>query len=119
MGSGSIGANPGDAVERGGAAESVADAFTGLVADFETLVEQAHEDAAEPLCQEGYTAFLELAAPWIRDVQEYGRDLAGNIAAAGERTGAADDDAGAGFQTVRGLLAERIDRQASGCTPRP
>ncbi|MDT0302507.1 hypothetical protein [Streptomonospora wellingtoniae] len=118
MGSGPVGANPGDAVERGGAAEAVADTFTGLSTDFQTLVEQAGQDAAEPLCREGYAAFLELAAPWIRDVQEYGTDLAGNIAAAGERAGAADDGADAGFRTARALLAERIDGRTSPYSPR-
>jgi hypothetical protein len=97
-----VGANPTQAVSRGSAAEDHALTFSDLTEDFARLLERTMEDAKEPLCQEGYPDFRDLARPRMREVQEHGTALAGNVQAGGARAGATDTDSAAGYDDSTG-----------------
>jgi hypothetical protein len=113
-----IAANAREAAERGGTAQTYADTFTGLVNDFDDLLLDTGIAAVEALVKEGYTEYKDDARRWLRDVQEYGADLSGNIRSAGARTGATDADAAAGYGDAQGFLRARINEKTLPYHPR-
>lgn len=104
-----LGVNPLSADQRGAESESVSDTFTELVADFATLIDETKDAAAEPLCQDGYPDFLDIACPKMRKVQDHGSALSGNVRTAASTSTNTDSDSADDFAGVRAELALRIE----------